>query len=228
MSSGPSNPRQPDPETPPGRLLVVAVAPGAIRSWIVSELAPDWQGRIRTADGVQDIFRALGASAGDPVLLISGCSLSDMTEHHRRRWARLSADITVVLVASSDEIELVRTHFPGVDAVLLQDLHRGMALEIVRSAKSGVRSFPRELVEQLLSRPAPEARGTDRNRGNGAAPIYAHADQVERPQPGASDRVPQGAHRPAPARPVEGPVGSFLSFLRRAWNRVAGRKPDRR
>jgi hypothetical protein len=165
------------------------------------------------------------------VLLISGRYLSDVTERHRRRWARLSANVTVVLVASSGDMPLVRTHFPDVDAVLLQDLHRGMALDIVRSAKSGVRSLPRELVEQLLSRPAPETRRTGRSRGNGSAPPYAHdahADRIEPPQPGARDRVPRDARHPAPAGPVEGLLGSFLSFLRRAWNRGAGRKPRRR
>jgi DNA-binding NarL/FixJ family response regulator len=193
----------------------------------MSELASDWQGRIRAADGPQDVFQAIGESDGDAVLLISGRLLSEVTERHRRRWARLPADLTVVLVASSDDTALVRTHFSHVDAVLLQDLHRGMALEIVRSAKSGVRSLPRELVEQMLSAPAPESPRMDRGRGNGAAPPDA-PDPAEPPKPGASGRARQGAERPAPTGPVLGLLGSFLSFLRRAWNRVAGRKPRRR
>ena len=224
MSPGSSNPSKPHPHTQPRSSLVVAVAPGAIRSWVVSELAPQWHGRIRSADGPQDIFRALGESDGDPVLLISGSFLSDLTEHHRRRWARLSANVTVVLVASSNDLSLVRSHFPDVDAVLLHDLHRGMAVEIVRSAKSGVRSFPRELAEQLLPHPTPEPRRTERGRGNGAAPIYEHANGVEPARPEARGRRSQDARHPASPGPLEG----LLSLLRRVWNRLAVKRPDRR
>lgn len=267
MSPTPHDTPETEPERWHGRRLVVAVADETLRQWVLSEFTDAWFGPIEVISQPQGILTAFGMQEQSPVLLICGRGLSLLEERNGRSWESLSRELTVVLVESQGNMDLVRKHFPHVDAVLLQEVHLGMAVSIVQSAKSGVRGFPLELVEQLLAAPPVGLRPRG---GNGAAPPFAAPpaappvspstspstslpaslpasppapppqqagrterveaeaqpaepeirEDPERPETRKEDGDPAGPSARRPSRPLN----AVRLFLRRAWDRIAGRR----
>lgn len=207
-----------EPEKHTDRSLVVAIEDDELRHWVMSEFEDAWPGPILVFDRVHRILRASGDRFGtEPVLLICGRNLSIIEEVGKEDWRALSRRMTVVLVASRGNPDLVRRHFPHVDAILEQDLHKGMAVGVVRSARSGVRGFPPDLVERLLAHQDSRA-ASGAGKGNG----------IRRPRPAPGKATER---RPAPpSRDDAGPNPPrrpLLDTLRAILRRVRGRTKEK-
>lgn len=224
MSSNSSNAQEAAPETSNARPLVIAISHGVLRQWVVSELVAVWQGRVEIVDGPSGIFRAL--QGHDPVLLICGQQLALLVQDHRRRWTGVAAEITVVLVESLDRLELTNSQLGQSDAVLLWELHQGVALEIVRSAKSGIRAFPPELVDRLIS--GREQAAASWPRCDGAAGSSG-GEATPSPASGADASAEQapGLQAPTPAQGAA-PGRSGGGFLHRLIGAAIARLARRR
>ena len=219
MPSIPTETPDTEPERCTNRSLVVAIEDDELRRWVMSEFEDAWAGPILVVDRVQRVLRGFRDGCGTgPVLLICGHNLSIIEEAGKEQWKTLSRWMTVVLVAARDNPELVRWHFPYVDAVLDQELHRGMAPGIVRSARSGVRGFPPEMVERLLAQ-QDRRSSFGAGKGNGTQrPRSAPGKGTDSRRPGPPSR--DGARTKPPRRTLRDFLHTLLRRVRIRKNRT--------